>query len=74
MAKLKQLANQTKGTAYVPNQVDALIKVLLENTDYKAIEKAIVKKTPVIDWIWLLVLIASALAAEWFIRKYNGLL
>jgi len=74
IVKLKQLASQTKGAAYVPNQVDALIKVLLENTEYKAIEKAIVKKTPVIDWVWLLVLIALALAAEWFIRKYNGLL
>ncbi len=74
VAKLKQLANKTKGTAYVPNQIDELIKVLLDNTDYKAIEKAIVNKTPVIDWIWLLVLIALALALEWFIRKYNGLL
>ena len=74
VAKLSQLANQTKGTAYVPSQVDALIKVLLENSDYKAIEKAIVKKTPVIDWVWLLVLIALALALEWFVRKYNGLL
>lgn len=74
MAKLKQLALQTKGAAFVPNQVDDLIKILLENEDYKAIQKDIVKKTPFIDWIWLLVLIAISLAAEWFIRKYNGLL
>jgi hypothetical protein len=74
MAKLKQLALQTKGTVFVPNQVDDLIKTLLENEDYKAIQKDIVKKTPFIDWIWLLVLIAISLAAEWFIRKYNGLL
>lgn len=74
MAKLKQLALQTKGTVFVPNQVDDLIKKLLENEDYKAIQKDIVKKTPFIDWIWLLVLIAISLAAEWFIRKYNGLL
>ncbi len=74
MAKLKQLALQTKGTVFVPNQVDDLIKILLENEDYKAIQKDIVKKTPFIDWIWLLVLIAISLAAEWFIRKYNGLL
>lgn len=74
MAKLKQLALQTKGTIFVPNQVDDLIKILLENEDYKAIQKDIVKKTPFIDWIWLLVLIAISLAAEWFIRKYNGLL
>lgn len=74
MAKLKQLALQTKGAVFVPNQVDILIKILLDNEDYKAIQKDIVKKTPFIDWVWLLVLIALALAAEWFIRKYNGLL
>ncbi len=72
--KLQQLASQTNGKAFVSNQVDALIKILLDNQDYKAIEKAIVKKTPIIDWIWLLVLIALALACEWFIRKYNGML
>lgn len=74
MTKLKQLASQTGGKAYVPGQVDQLIKTLLDNQDYKAVEKAIVKKTPLIDWMWLLVLIALALASEWFIRKYNGLL
>ena len=72
--KLKQLATQTKAAVYVPNQVDELIKTLLNNQDYKAIQKDIVKKTPLIDWYWLLVLIAIALASEWFIRKYNGLL
>lgn len=74
LKKLQQLATQTLGQAYMPDQVDALIKSLLENTSYQAIEKAIVKKTPLIDWVWLLVLVAITLAAEWFIRKYNGLL
>jgi hypothetical protein len=74
MGKLKQLATQTKGIVYVPNQVDELIKTLLNNQDYKAIQKDIVKKTPLIDWYWLLILIAITLAAEWFYRKYNGLL
>jgi len=27
-----------------------------------------------VDWVWLLVLLALSLAAEWFVRKYNGLL
>lgn len=74
LTKLKQLASQTKGAVFLPNQVDNLIKTLLENEDYKAIQKNIVKKTPLIDWIWLLVLIAIVLASEWFLRKYNGLL
>ena len=72
--KLQQLASQTKGEVYAPNQVDVLIKKLLDDKNYKPIEKAIVKKTPLIDWIWLLILVAASLAAEWFLRKYNGLL
>jgi hypothetical protein len=72
--KLNQLANQTKGKAYLANQADALIKTLLADDSYKAIQKTIVKKSPLIDWIWLLVLIALSLSAEWFVRKYNGLL
>ena len=72
--KLTQLAAQTQGKIYFPNQVDALIKSLLENEDYKAIQKNVITKTPLIDWIWLLILILIVLATEWFVRKYNGLL
>jgi len=72
--KLNQLATQTQGVVSYPNQVDALLKSLLENENYKAIQKEIVAKTPLIDWVWLLVLIAISLASEWFIRKYNGML
>ncbi|MEO0037678.1 MAG: hypothetical protein RIQ59_889 [Bacteroidota bacterium] len=74
LPKLKQLATQTKGMVYVPNQVEELIKNLLENPNYKAVEKAIVQKTPLIDWYWLLIIISITLACEWFIRKYSGLL
>ncbi|MEM8520961.1 hypothetical protein [Flavobacterium sp. PL12] len=72
--KLTQLAAQTSAKAYFPNQIDALIKSLLENEEYKAIQKNIVVKTPLVDWIWLLVFISILLATEWFVRKYNGLL
>lgn len=72
--KLKQLAEQTGGTAFYPNQVDALIKTLLENEEYKAVQKDVVTKSPLIDWKWLLVLIAVFLSTEWFVRKYNGML
>ena len=72
--KLTQLALQTQGKEFYPNQIDVLIKILLENDDYKAIQKDVVTKTPLIDWIWLLIIIVSLLATEWFVRKYNGLL
>jgi hypothetical protein len=74
LTQLKQLATQTKGQLYLPNQVDDLIQSLLANENYKTIEKETIKKTPIIDWVWLLILIALSLGAEWFVRKYNGLL
>lgn len=74
VARLNQLASNTNGKVYYPSQVDALIENLLKNDHYLATEKAVIKKTPLIDWIWLLILVAFSLAAEWFTRKYNGLL
>jgi len=74
LGKLTQLASQTQGKVFHPNQIDELIKSLVQNEDYKAVQKAIVKKTPLVDWIWLLIFIAITLATEWFIRKYHGLL
>jgi len=74
LAKLNQLAAQTSGKTYMPNQVEDLIKSLLDNEDYKAVQKTVTRKIPLIDWIWLLVIISITLASEWFIRKYNGML
>ncbi|KDN53892.1 hypothetical protein [Flavobacterium seoulense] len=72
--KLSQLANSTNGKVYFPNQIDALIESLLVDENYKTIEKNNISRSPLIDWKWLLVFICSFFAAEWFIRKYNGLL
>jgi hypothetical protein len=74
LEKLKQLATQTEGAVYFPDQVDKLIKALLEDESYKAIEKNTVTRSPLIGWVLLLILIVSLLATEWFVRKYNGLL
>jgi len=74
LARLQQLAANTNGAVYYPNTVDNLIKALTDNENYKATQKAITKKSPLIDWVWLLVIMSLSLAAEWFIRKYNGLL
>lgn len=72
--KLSQLALETQGKEYYPDQTDLLIKSLLENEEYKSIQKKNMTKMPLIDWVWLLVLISILLATEWFVRKYNGLL
>ena len=74
VAKLKELAMQTQGKVHYPNELDSLVKLLLETDNYKAIQKEVVTKTPLIDWVYLLVILVITLASEWFIRKYNGML
>ncbi len=74
LPRLQQVAANTNGAVYYPDNADGLVKFLIENDNYKALQKEITKKSPLIDFIWLLVILAAALSAEWFIRKYNGLL
>jgi len=74
LARLQQVAVNTSGAVYYPDTADELIDFLVNNENYKAIQKEITTKSPLIDWIWLLVILAVSLAAEWFVRKYNGLL
>lgn len=74
VSKLQRVAQTTNGTAYFATQGDALINDLVENTNYQNIERSELKVIPLIDWKYLLALIVLALAAEWFIRKYNGLI
>jgi hypothetical protein len=74
VSKLQQLANQNKGEVIHPNQIDKLIQKLLEKDTYLPVEKSLVKNSPLIDWVFLLIILAVSLASEWFIRKFNGLL
>jgi hypothetical protein len=72
--KLNQLANQTQGKLYMPSQIDTLLHQLVEEENYKSVQKNVMVRTSLIDWFWLLVIISILLATEWFVRKYNGLL
>lgn len=74
LTRLRQVAANTGGTVYYPDSADKLIEFLINNEEYKAIQKEITTKSPLIDWVWLLIILAVTLAAEWFVRKYNGLL
>jgi hypothetical protein len=74
LARLQQTAENTNGKLYFPDRTDQLIDFLMKNPDYKEVQKEVVNKSPLIDWITLLIILAISLSAEWFIRKYNGLL
>lgn len=73
VAKLQRVADKTNGNAYFATQADALIQSLLSDENFQNIERSEQKVVPLIDWKYLLAIIVLALASEWFIRKYNGL-
>ncbi|AUC81354.1 VWA domain-containing protein [Lacinutrix sp. Bg11-31] len=74
VSKLKTIANQSKGGAYFISDYNTLIKDLINDNRYKPMQKSIKNIVPLIDWKYLLALIALTLAIEWFLRKYNGLI
>ncbi|NJB69777.1 hypothetical protein GGR42_000239 [Saonia flava] len=71
--KLKRLAENTGGILYYPNQVNSLTENLLQDKQYTPVQKSKQNIVSLIDFRFLLGIIILALAAEWFIRKYNGL-
>ncbi len=74
VTKLQRLATNTSGMAYFATESEQLINTLLGDERYVAVQKSEQKVVPLIDWKYLLGLIAFLLSLEWFIRKYNGLI
>ncbi|WP_376777241.1 hypothetical protein [Flavobacterium covae] len=74
LARLKQLAENTQGKVYFPKQIEELMLHLESLEKYKPTQKEVIKKSPLIDWIYGLILLIILLSTEWVIRKYNGLL
>ncbi len=71
--KLGQLATVTQGGLYFQNKTDVLIQDLLKDNRFTPTLKSTKNIVSLIDFRLLLAIIIAALAAEWFIRKYNGL-
>ena len=72
--KMKSLAKNSLGESYFATESLNLIENLLTNKRYATIQKSTKNIVPLIDWKYLLGLIALTLFFEWFIRKYNGLI
>lgn len=71
---MEALAENAETKVYYPNQIQELIDSLLSKDKYKPIQKSQQKNVPLIYWYYLLFLLVSILAAEWFFRKYKGLI
>lgn len=72
--KLKTLATNSQGTSYFISDTQALIDNLLSDIRFATVQKSSKNVVPLIDWKFLLAIIALSLSAEWFIRKYHGLI
>ncbi|MDD7885793.1 VWA domain-containing protein [Flavivirga sp. 57AJ16] len=74
VTKLQQLATNSKGKSYFIDNTKDLVNDLLNDNRYASIQKSNKNIIPLIDWKYLLIIIALSLGLEWFIRKYNGLI
>ena len=80
MGALKEVNNSeiigtnSYGTPYFISNTSSVIKDLLNDNRYQSIQKENKNTIPLIDWKYLLFLIAISLTTEWFLRKYNGLI
>ena len=74
VTKLQQVATNSAGASYFIEKSNALISDLLNDSRFAIIQKSSKKSVPLIDFKFLLALIAVSLAIEWFLRKYNGLI
>ncbi len=72
IAKLKKLAQQSKGKLYHTHQIDKLIDALLNDTSYFTTQKTQTHHKTLLDWRWVLWTILALFSLEWFIRKYYG--
>lgn len=71
---LKQLARNSGGLLFFEGQVESLISELLNNEQFRSIQKERINLVSLIDWKWLLALIIVSLSLEWLLRKYRGMI
>ena len=74
VSKLQKLAANTGGSSYFISNTNNLANDLLNDSRFVPIQKSHKNTVPLIDWKFLLSLIALSLSIEWFLRKYNGLI
>ena len=72
--KLRRFAKNNHGQAYHASQLTGLIERLLQEQQFRPVQKSIKNVVSLIDFKVLLIIMAFSLSLEWFIRKYNGLL
>lgn len=73
-AKMESLALNSGGKLFYASQIEALKRELIDDNAYVPTEKNAENIVSLIEFRILLAIIIFAFTAEWFIRKYNGLI
>ncbi|WP_081210907.1 hypothetical protein [Salegentibacter sediminis] len=74
LEKLQFFANNNEEQLYFASNPEALISRLLNDENFKPVQESHQKNVPLVNWYYLLFLLLALLAAEWFFRKYRGLI
>ncbi len=74
VTKLQHLATNSLGKSYFIDRASGITKDLINDNRFSIVQKSTKNVVPLIEWKFLLGIIALCLASEWFIRKYNGLI
>lgn len=74
LEKLQFFANNNNEQVYFANNSGAIISRLLNDENFIPVQKSDQKNVPLVNWYYLLFLLVALLAAEWFFRKYRGLI
>ncbi|MBK7130730.1 MAG: VWA domain-containing protein [Crocinitomicaceae bacterium] len=69
---LRNISENTSGKFYFPDQTDLLAEEILNSKEMVSVVYQEKTFDDIIDFRWLFFVIMSALAAEWFYRKYSG--
>ncbi len=69
---LFQLASNTGGKMFYPNQLDELLDEIKNRENIKPVLHAQNKYEELINLRWIFFLLLILLSVEWFIRKYSG--
>ncbi|WP_300436175.1 VWA domain-containing protein [Christiangramia sp.] len=74
LSDMKTFAENNGSALYYEDQMEQLVNALVSSDKFKPVQKSQQKRLPLIDWYYLLFILVIVLAAEWFYRKYVGLI
>lgn len=72
--KMQTFADNVDTQLYFLNDRETLVSNLIQDGRFTAVQKSREKTLPLISWKFLLFLLILSLSAEWFTRKYFGLI